>query len=218
VSDVVSSRTAPSSAAGGASLKPAGAASTRQLVILAGLAGVLAVLVIFVVLPSFTGGRPGAGRAASANRARAAAPAAARGRQSAPPGGVVDVRLDRLGVPRAEPLEGGRNPFRMGAAPPSPGQTAMSSSPAPAPTIPAGPVGPPPPPPVPSIPLKFLGIISRPGRGGKIAVLSDGRNVFSGEEGGTVDGRYRIVRIGEESIQVEHLDGRGRQTIRLSGQ
>jgi hypothetical protein len=71
---------------------------------------------------------------------------------------------------------------------------------------------------VPPIALKFLGIISRPGRGGKIAVLSDGRNVFSGEEGGTVDGRYRIVRIGEESIQVEHLDGRGRQTIRLSGQ
>ena len=33
-----------------------------------------------------------------------------------------------------------------------------------------------------------------------------------------IEGRYRIVQIGEESMQIEHLDGRGRQTIRLSGQ
>ena len=62
------------------------------------------------------------------------------------------------------------------------------------------------------------GIVTGVGRAGKIAVLSDGRNVMSGREGGEIDGRYRIVRIGEESIQLEYLDGRGRQTIRLSGQ
>jgi hypothetical protein len=38
-----------------------------------------------------------------------------------------------------------------------------------------------------------------------------------GKEGDIIDGRYRIVRIGAESIELTYLDGRGRQTIRLSG-
>jgi hypothetical protein len=38
-----------------------------------------------------------------------------------------------------------------------------------------------------------------------------------GKEGDVIDGRYRIVRIGVESIELTYLDGRGRQTIRLSG-
>jgi hypothetical protein len=33
-----------------------------------------------------------------------------------------------------------------------------------------------------------------------------------------IEGRYRIITIGEESLQIEHADGRGRQTIRLLGQ
>jgi len=30
-------------------------------------------------------------------------------------------------------------------------------------------------------------------------------------------GQYRILRISAESIEMAYLDGRGRQTIRLSG-
>ena len=56
-----------------------------------------------------------------------------------------------------------------------------------------------------------------PGDFGKVAVLSDGRNVYYGRAGEIVDGRWRIVSIGEESLQIEHADGRGRQTVRLSG-
>jgi len=41
--------------------------------------------------------------------------------------------------------------------------------------------------------------------------------VFHGREGDVIDGRYRIVSIGVESIVLEHVDGRGRQTIRLTG-
>jgi hypothetical protein len=48
-------------------------------------------------------------------------------------------------------------------------------------------------------------------------VLSDGKVVVHGKEGAEIEGRYRIVKIGEESLQIEHVDGRGRQTIRLSG-
>ena len=50
-----------------------------------------------------------------------------------------------------------------------------------------------------------------------MAVLSDGRFTFHGHAGDIIDGRYRIVSIGVESIVLEHVDGRRRQTIRLSG-
>jgi hypothetical protein len=80
------------------------------------------------------------------------------------------------------------------------------------------PTGPPPPPPLPPIPYKFVGLVEVPGQSKRIAVLSDGRSapVF-GREGDIIEGRYRIVQIGAESIEMEYLDGRGRQRIRLSG-
>jgi hypothetical protein len=50
-------------------------------------------------------------------------------------------------------------------------------------------------------------------------VLSDGRNnVFNVREGEVVEGRYRVLRVGNDSADLVYLDGRGRQTIRLSGQ
>jgi hypothetical protein len=188
--------------------------------LLAALGVVFAAAVIFVLLPAFSGGSaPGVAAVTSPGAARGTV---ASGRAGTRPQGVVDVHLDRLTASAAEPVEGGRNPFRMGAAPPPPGAAAQAGVARPAgppvPMAPVAPTGPPPPPPVPPIPLKFIGIVTSAGRAGKIAVLTDGRNVMSGREGATIDGRYRIVRIGEESIQVEHLDGRGRQTIRLSGQ
>jgi hypothetical protein len=50
------------------------------------------------------------------------------------------------------------------------------------------------------------------------AVLSDGKVPMHGREGDIIDGRYRIVKIGTESIELTHLDGRGRQVVRLTGQ
>ena len=82
--------------------------------------------------------------------------------------------------------------------------------PAGGPVVPA-PSGPPP------IPLRFIGTVDEVARHLKLAVLTDGRNVFYGREGDIIEGRYRIVRIGVESIEMMHVDGRGQQTIRLSG-
>ena len=79
------------------------------------------------------------------------------------------------------------------------------------------PGGPPPPPSLPPIPLKFIGVVGPSDQPQKIAVLSDGRGVYYGREGEAIEGRYRIVRIGADSIEMSYLDGRGRQTIRLSG-
>ena len=57
-----------------------------------------------------------------------------------------------------------------------------------------------------------------PGQSKKIAALTDSKGgVFRGMEGETVEGRYKILRIGVESIEMSYLDGRGRQTIRLTG-
>jgi hypothetical protein len=50
-----------------------------------------------------------------------------------------------------------------------------------------------------------------------VASLTDGRGIYQGKEGDIIEGRYRIVRIGAESIEMTHLDGSGRQVIRQSG-
>ena len=71
---------------------------------------------------------------------------------------------------------------------------------------------------MPPITLKFIGVVEPPPPGKRLAVLSDGRgSPVYGHEGETVLGQYRILRIGAESIEMSYLDGRGRQTIRLSG-
>ncbi len=129
--------------------------------------------------------------------------------------GSLEVRLEDLKQPPPPPSDAERNPFRFQpkAAPPPPGfkpPTPGPVAPPPAQLPPQPPPGPPP------IPLKFFGVIDAPG--GKIAALSDGRGVYKGREGATIEGRYRIVKIGVESIVMEYLDGSGRQTIPLRGQ
>lgn len=109
----------------------------------------------------------------------------------------------------------GRNPFRFGVPPPppTPPRPPAPPPPPPQPQVPQGPVLPPPPP---AIQMKFVGVVQLP-NGRKIASLSDGKGVLAGAEGDVIDGRFRIVKIGVESIVMEYLDGRGRQTIPLRG-
>jgi len=127
-----------------------------------------------------------------------------------------DVHLESLNAERLKPTaERNLFRFRPKAPPPPPPQPPRPVAvPSPVAPVPTAPSGPPPPPP---ITLKFLGIIDSPSRGQKIAALSDGRNTFHGVEGDIIEGRYRILKIGVESIEVAYVDGRGRQTIRLTG-
>jgi hypothetical protein len=187
--------------------------SKRQKQLLIGLGAVLAALVVFQMLPMMTGGAQPAG-----NRAAPAARPSTRA-QRGTPGQLEDLRLAKLEQEWPAPGDSRRNPFTMAPAPPPP--SAASSAPTKKPDDdepegPAVPAGPPPPPPIPPITLKFIGVISSDATG-KIAGLSDGKFVFRGREGQTIEGRYRIVKIGEESIQIEYVNGTGRQTIRLSG-
>lgn len=161
----------------------------------------------------------------------AAAPAASTPAAARPRGGAqarVDaqpivlrpVKLDALTASREQPNETRRNPFRFYQPPPPPPPPKPAYTPPP-PTGPAGPVvpaAPPGPAPPPPIPLKFIGVVER-ANGVKWAVLSDGKSAPQhGKEGDVIDGRYRIVKIGTESLELTYVDGRGRQTVRLTGQ
>jgi hypothetical protein len=192
----------------------------RQLVLIV-LAAVLAA-VLYRVWPGTSAAPPAAsnqGRGTvAAPAARPSGPAAQTKGAAAPTGMTApDVHLEALNNEWPKLGDTDRNLFRFKPkAPPPP-------PPAPQPTQPMvsnpGPPPPPPgPPPLPPIGLKFIGIIESPTTSRKIAVLSDGRNPpFQGVEGDIIEGRYRILKIGVESVEVAYTDGRGRQTIRLTG-
>jgi len=152
---------------------------------------------------------------AAAPARRGAAPAAAPG---AVP--VADVKLELLRRTPPELEDAERNPFRFQPKPaptPPPGPRVVQPGPA-VPVVPRAPVqsGPAPPPP---IPVRFIGLVDAPTQGGRIAILSDGRgNVFYGKEGDIIEGRYKVLKVSPDAAELSYLDGRGRQTIRLSGQ
>jgi hypothetical protein len=64
--------------------------------------------------------------------------------------------------------------------------------------------------------LKFIGI-AKQGEGRLYAVLRDERGVYYGAEGDVVEGRYRILRVSAEVVEMSYVDGRGRTSIPLSG-
>ena len=121
-----------------------------------------------------------------------------------------EVRLEAAIPVHPGPVETSRNPFRLGTTTidrAGARHRGSGSEPFEAPpgTRPA------------TAPLKFIGIVEAPDSVGRVAVLSDGRSVYYGRQDDIIEGRYRIVRIGVESIDLEFLDGGGRETIRLSG-
>ena len=155
------------------------------------------------------------GEPAASNQSSQQRQAPARGGASTGPGVTApDVHLDALNAERPKPSGGDRNLFRFKPkAPPPPPVVDRRPPPTQTPVAQA-PSGPPAPPP---IALKFLGTINSEGK--TLAILSDGQGpAMYGIEGGTIAGRYRIVRVGVESVEVSYLDGRGRQTIRVGGQ
>jgi hypothetical protein len=116
-----------------------------------------------------------------------------------------------------------RDLFRFGAAAPTPEEGASPGGQMPqrqpgggrtgtAPPQPELPALPPPPPP---IPLRFVGLTET--AKGKVASLSDGEFVYNAREGDVIEGRWRVVKIGTESLVIERVDGTGRQTLRGPG-
>ncbi|HSP90420.1 MAG TPA: hypothetical protein VLN08_05920 [Vicinamibacterales bacterium] len=195
-------------------------ANRRQLVLL----GAILVLLASVLYWQSTGtevtpeefsaamrqSAPGAAGALDATPAPAARP-----RPAAGPAVIPAVGLASLDRAQPEPADSGRDPFRFGSAPaavPRGGSTGGGFGGA-APAVPAPPQEPAGPPP---IPLRFIGI-ARQGEGRMYAVLRDERGVYYGAEGDVVEGRYRILRVSTDTVELSYVDGRGRVTIPMSG-
>ena len=178
----------------------------RRQVTIGGAVAVLLILAVWWLWPAAPAIDPGATPPARGNVARS-------GPALEP---MAPVKLGSLNEARRQPGDAERNPFRFQPrmTPPPP----RSANPAPVVEAPRVPTPPPGPPPLPPIPLKFFGVLER-ANGVKWAVLTDGKSgPMYGKEGDIIDGRYLIVKIGTESIEMTYADGRGRQVIRLTGQ
>jgi hypothetical protein len=144
-------------------------------------------------------------------------PSSNPGRTARPSEQAIDpaeltVRLDKLKAKR-DPGRVERNPFRF-QPPPAPPQLPEAEPTAP---INTSPPPPPSPPPIPPIPLKFMGTVERGDL--KLAALTDCKGfTYAGRAGETIDGRFRLVSIGVESVVMEYPNGTGRTTIRKSGE
>jgi hypothetical protein len=133
--------------------------------------------------------------------------------QAAKIGGLaaLDPTLHPEIMRQAESLEytgKGRNIFSMLSAPPE----------IPKPIAPIRnahvDTGPPPPPPPPPINLGFYGYAAEK-TGQKQVFLLHGDDIFIASEGDVVDRRYRVVKIGTASVQVEDIPYHNTQTLPL---
>jgi hypothetical protein len=141
-----------------------------------------------------------------------AAPSAP-GRAAAKVGGLaaLDPTLHPELMKQAESLEytgNGRNIFSQFSAPPVIPKPVASIRQEPVQT------GPPPPPPPPPINLGFYGYATEKS-GGKQVFLLHGDDIFIASEGDVVDRRYRVVKIGAFSVQVEDIPYHNTQSLPL---
>ncbi len=74
------------------------------------------------------------------------------------------------------------------------------------------PSGPPPPPP---ITLRFFGFANKPGQPRKV-FLAKGQDIFIAGEGDIVDRRYKVLRIGPTSIELQDVLNNNRQSIPIT--
>lgn len=127
------------------------------------------------------------------------------------------VRLGELNAV-SEFGEVGRNPFTYGARPAPPPPPPRPQGPPPGmaslpPMTPPAPQGPPP------IGLKLTGITTAEQNGRPMVSLKDpvSNALFQAFEGDIVDGRYRVVKVGTQSVVLSYVDGSGTRTISLGG-
>ena len=179
-------------------IPPVGPDRRRQVLRLAAMLAVLALVVWYQWRPT----EP----APQASNLPAAAPPVEALRLPEP------VRLTDLdGAPGA--LDVGRNPFGFGWGPPPP-MPAGAEMPQAAPAMPSSPAVPSGPPP---IALRLTGMMVPPGMARTMVTLKDPGSgaLFHAFEGDVVDGRYRIVKIGLQSVVVSYVDGSGLRTLGL---
>lgn len=128
------------------------------------------------------------------------------------------IGLDRLSHRNAPVPVGRRDIFDFGAAPAPPVVATPPLAPPPtvaaAPTPVPTPAGPPPPPPV---NVKYIGSVEAE-KGPKVAFfLTEQKEVLTGQVGDTVMNRFKVIRIGIESVDVQDLGSGQLRRIPLRG-
>ena len=122
---------------------------------------------------------------------------------------VTSVKLEALTARHAVTATPTRDPFRYRMKPPP--------TPPPKPVLPTTtpdrPVRPTTPPPE-RITLKYLGYALGPA-GTRVAVLHDGsaRPPLLGKQGDVIAGRYRLLRVEADNVEIAYLDGTGRSRL-----
>jgi hypothetical protein len=136
---------------------------------------------------------------------------------------VPRIGLSRLDVPRPDDEAGRRDLFDYGAArmPEAVSPTPPPFAPPPAASLPAAVgeagAGGPTRPSLPPLNLKYIGSVES-AKGVKVAVLlTDHREVLTGQAGQVVANRYRISRIGIESVDLEDVNSGQSRRIPLRG-
>jgi hypothetical protein len=115
------------------------------------------------------------------------------------------LRLDLLQRIQNEPYNGQhRNIFSEEPLPPPPDVIAQQKAAA------AQPVTPLPPPPL-MIPVTFYGIVTNPATGRRQACFSGNDNIYIVPEGGTLLNQFRIVKVGNNTVDVQEISS-GRST------
>lgn len=179
----------------------------------------LAVFAIFMLVRAFSGGgeTPApSGTSTAATKTPAASstpakrkPAADRAKSHPLLAQTLDptLRFDLLKSSEDVTYKGsGRDIFRSQAPP--------AEIPKPI-TTPVQQQGPPPPPPPPPINLKLYGYSQRKNGEAKKVFLSSGEDIFVAKEGDIVNRRYKILKINNNSVDVEDVLTNNRQTLYL---
>lgn len=191
-----------------------GTENRKELIAAAVLGVVLLLVVAYEFMPSSTIASTTTATDPLALPANTARPAPRRG--SAPlrkerPGQNLDptLQLKLLAATEAIKYEGsGRNIFVSQAEAvviPTPGASGVTDKPDKKGDDIYHPPGPPA---VTPIPLKFFGFANRPGEPRKVFLIK-GEDTFIAGEGDIVDRRYRVVRIGPTSVDIQDVVGSG---------
>ena len=89
------------------------------------------------------------------------------------------------------------------------------NTPPPKPEPPKAPEGPPKPPPL-NLAWKYYGYTSPPGSPKKRVFFLDGEEIITANEGDVLKKKYKVVRIGVNSVVMEDVDTKSQQTLPLA--
>jgi hypothetical protein len=165
------------------------------------LLGLLALVVVFIAYSRLRSSplSPAAARRAAASETRETVPR---------------IDLARLGQERPETTAGRRNIFDYGVPPTPPPTPPPITEP---PVVEEMAPTPPPVPRLPALNLKFIGSVEN-AKGVRVAVLLTDRNeVLTGQPGEVVANRYKISKIGFESVDLEEVGSGQVRRIPLRG-